>query len=200
MVEIGTKIKELREAKKMSQKELAEFLNVTPQAVSKWERNKSYPDLDTLLKLSKYFQVSTDKILGNEKQSFFDALFSKMEGRKNMKSNPDKTVKPVVQVQTSENGRIPKAIAVANLANILKINFDNGATKYLKSHYVQEMSDALSPSRGKGKRANLFVLSRNMWIGTEVAIKKDGTVVLNGKDEYTPEELWQNSQNSIPEL
>ncbi|WP_242586475.1 helix-turn-helix domain-containing protein [Candidatus Enterococcus ikei] len=31
----------------MAQKELAEFLNATSQAVSKWERNKSYPDLDT---------------------------------------------------------------------------------------------------------------------------------------------------------
>lgn len=40
MVEIGNKIKELRESKNMTQKELAEFLNVTPQAVSKWERNK----------------------------------------------------------------------------------------------------------------------------------------------------------------
>ncbi|MGX7149899.1 helix-turn-helix domain-containing protein [Enterococcus ureasiticus] len=86
MVEIGNKIKELREAKKMTQKELAEFLNVTPQAVSKWERNKSYPDLDTLVKLSQYFQISTDKILGNTKRSFFDSLFSKKEGRKSMKN------------------------------------------------------------------------------------------------------------------
>lgn len=86
VVEIGNKIKELREAKKMTQKELAEFLNVTPQAVSKWERNKSYPDLDTLVKLSQYFQISTDKILGNTKRSFFDSLFSKKEGRKSMKN------------------------------------------------------------------------------------------------------------------
>lgn len=84
VVEIGNKIKELREAKKMTQKELAEFLNVTPQAVSKWERNKSYPDLDTLVKLSQYFKISTDKILGNAKHSFFDSLFLKKEGRKNM--------------------------------------------------------------------------------------------------------------------
>ncbi|EOL44550.1 helix-turn-helix domain-containing protein [Enterococcus caccae] len=84
MVEIGNKIKELREAKKVTQKELAEFLNVTPQAVSKWERNQSYPDLDTLIKLSHYFQISTDKILGNTKNTFFSALFSKMEGRKSM--------------------------------------------------------------------------------------------------------------------
>ncbi|MGX7265534.1 helix-turn-helix domain-containing protein [Enterococcus crotali] len=68
----------------MTQKDLAEILNVTPQAISKWERNKSYPDLDTLVKLSTYFQVSTDSILGNAKRSFFDSLFSKKRGRNYM--------------------------------------------------------------------------------------------------------------------
>lgn len=87
MVEIWNKIKELRESKNMTQKELAEFLNVTPQAISKWERNKSYPDLDTLVKLSKYFNISTDTILGNTKQSFFSSLFSKKEGRKSMEND-----------------------------------------------------------------------------------------------------------------
>ncbi|MEI5989316.1 hypothetical protein A5881_000804 [Enterococcus termitis] len=84
MIEIGNRLKELRESKKMTQKDLAEILNVTPQAISKWERNKSYPDLDTLVKLSTYFQVSTDSILGNAKRSFFDSLFSKKRGRNYM--------------------------------------------------------------------------------------------------------------------
>lgn len=84
LIEIGNRLKELRESKKMTQKDLAEILNVTPQAISKWERNKSYPDLDTLVKLSTYFQVSTDSILGNAKRSFFDSLFSKKRGRNYM--------------------------------------------------------------------------------------------------------------------
>lgn len=90
VVEIGNKIRELRESKNMTQKDLAEFLNVTPQAVSKWERNKSYPDLDTLVKLSNYFQLSTDKLLGNTRQSFFDSLFFKKAGRKNMDNTQKK--------------------------------------------------------------------------------------------------------------
>ncbi|WP_086314409.1 hypothetical protein A5821_001976 [Enterococcus sp. 7F3_DIV0205] len=85
MIAIGSKLKELRESKKITQKELAEFLNVTPQTISKWERDKSYPDLDTLVKLSKYFQISTDKLLGNNKHSFFETLFSKKEGKAKMK-------------------------------------------------------------------------------------------------------------------
>lgn len=94
----------------------------------------------------------------------------------------------------------PKAVNVKNLSNILQIEFDNGQTKYLRSHYTKEMSDAFSPSRGKGKRANLLAVSTNMWIGSEFEIEDDGTVVMNGKDKYTPEELWKKSANSIPEL
>lgn len=90
MLEIGSKIRELRLSKKMTQKELAEMLNVTPQAVSKWERNLSYPDLDTLVKLSRVFDVSTDSILGESKKSFFEQLFGK--GRKNMKQEKQSPV------------------------------------------------------------------------------------------------------------
>ncbi|MBO0482229.1 helix-turn-helix domain-containing protein [Candidatus Enterococcus courvalinii] len=95
MVEIGKKIKELRQSKKMTQKELAEVLNVTPQAVSKWERNASNPDLQTLLTLSRYFDVSVDEILGNIKQTFFDSLFSKMKRGKQMKNSQNTNVEQV---------------------------------------------------------------------------------------------------------
>ena len=50
------------------------------------------------------------------------------------------------------------------------------------------------------KRKNLLALSTNMWIGTEVTIEADGTVFINGKDKYTPQELWLKGENHIPEL
>lgn len=197
MVEIGSKLKELRAAKKMSQKDLANHLNVTPQTISKWELNKSYPDLDTLVKISQYFQVSTDEILGTEKRSFFEALFSK-KGRGKMNKETVTTNKQKA-VKSADN-TLPKAVKVTNIANILHIEFDNGTTKFLKTHYVKDLTDALSLNNGKGKRANLLLLSRNVWVGTETEIKSDGTVILNGKDVYTPEELWYESADSIQKL
>ena len=83
MLEIGNKIRELRVSKKLSQKQLAEFLNVTPQTISKWELNKSYPDIEMLVKISQIFDVSTDSILGKSKRSIFDS-FSKKKRPKNM--------------------------------------------------------------------------------------------------------------------
>ena len=84
MVEIGENIKKLRKAKRMTQKEVANQLNVTPQTISKWERNISYPDLDMLVKLSQLFHISTDALLGNTKPTFFASLFSKKKRGKTM--------------------------------------------------------------------------------------------------------------------
>lgn len=88
MIEIGENIKKLRKAKRMTQKEVANQLNVTPQTISKWERNISYPDLDMLVKLSQLFHISTDALLGNTKPTFFASLFSKKKRGKTMEKVP----------------------------------------------------------------------------------------------------------------
>lgn len=62
----GNNIKKLREKKGLSQKKLAEEIGVTQQSLSKWEQNKTRPDYEILLNLSKIFNVSTDYILNNE--------------------------------------------------------------------------------------------------------------------------------------
>lgn len=53
----GEKISSLRKSKGMTQTELGEKLNVTYQAVSKWERDESLPDFETMSKLAKLFGV-----------------------------------------------------------------------------------------------------------------------------------------------
>ena len=65
-------LKDLRQRKDITQAELAEYLGITQQAVARWERNKSEPDLETLKTLANYFNVSTDYLLGNERRNFGD--------------------------------------------------------------------------------------------------------------------------------
>ncbi|MDY2902630.1 MAG: helix-turn-helix transcriptional regulator [Bacilli bacterium] len=60
---IGVKIKDLRLKNKLTQDDLAKNLNVSIQAVSKWE-NGGTPDIELLPKIAKYFKVSTDFLLG----------------------------------------------------------------------------------------------------------------------------------------
>lgn len=60
------RLKELRLKKRLTQKELAEKLNMQNTAISKYELNERKPDTDTLIQLSKYFNVSVDYLLGND--------------------------------------------------------------------------------------------------------------------------------------
>ena len=60
---LGQKIAELRKAKNMTQLELANQLNITDKAVSKWERDISCPDINTFPKLAEVLEVSVDELL-----------------------------------------------------------------------------------------------------------------------------------------
>ena len=63
---LAEKIVQLRKKNGWSQEELAAQLNVSRQAVSKWEGAQSVPDLDRILQMSALFGVTTDYLLKDE--------------------------------------------------------------------------------------------------------------------------------------
>ena len=63
---LADKIMDLRKKNGWSQEELAEKLNVSRQAVSKWEGAQSIPDMGRIIQLSELFGVSTDYLLKDE--------------------------------------------------------------------------------------------------------------------------------------
>ena len=65
-ISVGRFISEQRKAKQLTQKQLAEHLNITDKAVSKWETGKSYPDIEVLEKLSNLFNVTINDILSGQ--------------------------------------------------------------------------------------------------------------------------------------
>ena len=67
--QIGTYLKEKRISKGYTQKELSEILNVSPQAVSRWENGDNLPDVMKLNELSKLYNVSIEELLQEEKHS-----------------------------------------------------------------------------------------------------------------------------------
>ena len=62
-IKTGALIKELRKEKNMTQNDLADKMNVTDKAVSKWERNLSCPDINSIPKLAEILGVSVEKLL-----------------------------------------------------------------------------------------------------------------------------------------
>ena len=60
---IGEMISSLRKEKGMTQNDLAEKMNVTDKAVSKWERNLSYPDVNSIPKLAEILGTTVEELL-----------------------------------------------------------------------------------------------------------------------------------------
>lgn len=60
---LADRIQSLRKAKGISQEQLADQIGVSRQAVSKWESEQSTPDLDKIILLSDFFDVTTDYLL-----------------------------------------------------------------------------------------------------------------------------------------
>lgn len=67
-MELGEQIKKYRKESGMSQDILAEKIYVTRQTVSNWETSKSYPDVNSLLRLSEVFGISVDTLLKGDAQ------------------------------------------------------------------------------------------------------------------------------------
>lgn len=81
---IGLKIRELRKKRGMTQEQLAEYLNVSSQAVSKWENEMAYPDITLIPSIASVFEVSTDNLFGiqdnveNERTKEFRAEYCRL--------------------------------------------------------------------------------------------------------------------------
>lgn len=65
---IGEKIKQLRKENDVTQEKLAAYLNISYQAISKWENNTACPDISLVVPLANFFGVTTDVILGRDEE------------------------------------------------------------------------------------------------------------------------------------
>ena len=64
MLYLSENLKKFRVLKSLTQEDVAEYLNVTPQSVSKWERGDCYPDITLLPALANIFETSIDLLIG----------------------------------------------------------------------------------------------------------------------------------------
>ena len=66
------RIRTLRQTRSMSQVQLARLLGVTKQSVSNWENNNIQPSIDMLVKIARFFSVSTDYLLCLDDRQLLD--------------------------------------------------------------------------------------------------------------------------------
>ena len=67
-MEIGKKLKELRQRSNLTQEEVADALFVSRQTVSNWENERSYPDIISIIKLSDLYAISLDELLKGDQK------------------------------------------------------------------------------------------------------------------------------------
>jgi transcriptional regulator with XRE-family HTH domain len=72
------KIAEQRKLKGITQAELGVVLNVSRQTIQNYEQGVTDPDVDTIIKISKYFNISTDELFGLNKKDDYNQIVDEL--------------------------------------------------------------------------------------------------------------------------
>ena len=83
----GENLKRLRLEKNLTQEKLADFLGVSFQSISKWERGDTYPDITMLPSIASFFNVSVDELLGVDKAKEEEDIKRLLEEHDNFTDN-----------------------------------------------------------------------------------------------------------------
>ena len=131
-MQIGNKINQLRKLSGMTQEQLAEKLNVSRQTVSKWETGSTFPDIESVVKVSEIFRVSLDDLL--------------KEGEKSMTDKNDEriTLEDLVKINLHNrrmtllliSGLIFIMISILNFAYVMALQSTTLSTQYMLYRYI----------------------------------------------------------------
>ena len=88
---LSEKLYELRKKSGLSQEQLAEQLGVSRQAISKWESGKAFPESDTLISISQYFDVTLDYLM-KENEPASEAITDAEKPQTKTKSGREKQI------------------------------------------------------------------------------------------------------------
>jgi len=109
---IGKRIAALRREKGFKQDDLAQLLEVSPQAVSKWENDLTCPDISLLPKLARILSVSVDELLSGKQEQQPAVTLVPEEQRKDIK---DMMLRVIVDSSQGDKVRVNLPMALVQL-------------------------------------------------------------------------------------
>ena len=143
---LGRRIARLRLARTATQERLAKELNVSPQAVSKWENDINYPDISLLPDLARFLGVSVDELLSG-------ASASAQETEAAQESTAEKSAAAVVSVAADELAEIVEESAEdADQGIAVQSSGFSFGKLFGKSMVKVEKNDEADGSKKKGVR------------------------------------------------
>ena len=158
-MKISKKIMELRKRNNLSQESFAELLNVSRQTVSNWENDKCYPDIETLIIISKKYNLSLDELLRDDIE---------------MVKSIDKKVK--------SSNMLKKAIIIVIFISLLVL----GSYYYYCQNKIKNIkSNILVVDRNK----LLLTINKDIISNAEVIHNNDLVDIYLKEDDINPKEL-----------
>ena len=152
----GENLKILRISRSISQKELATELGFSFQNISKWERNESLPDIETLLEIAKYFSTTTDALLGVASEMKFSTL--------EITKNEVTIYQGYPETETSVSGKLLFAIdSESKIAGIVFVPPLRKFTEYTRNGYepLSEHSTLIYKCRYMGVEGKRIKIPEN---------------------------------------
>lgn len=137
-LDLGNKIRQLRHRDGRTQEALAEALGVTPQAVSRWEANGSFPDMNLIPSIANYFGVTIDELFGyeNDRERRIDALVTEIDNMNDQNSGKDVNITECIALARSALVEFPgNDKLMISLASAL---FKAGYVRHGERHMVDD--------------------------------------------------------------
>lgn len=137
-LKLGDKIKELRRKEGRTQEALADALGVTGQAVSRWESNGSYPDMEIIPSLANFFGISIDELFGyqNERARKIDNMIDKITEMDRQNNGADVCVDACIRLAREGVAEFPgNEKMMLCLASVL---YNAGYVRYGENHLTDD--------------------------------------------------------------
>jgi len=133
---LGDKIKELRKRDGRKQEELANALGVTNQAVSRWENDGSYPDIEMIPAIANYFGITIDELFGydNDREKKIDTIVAKIKEMNYRNNGVDINIDECIALAREAMIEFPgNAEIMLCLADVL---YNAGYVRYGEHHLI----------------------------------------------------------------
>lgn len=141
----GKKIKELRLQRAVTQEQLAACLNISPQAISKWENNLTLPDIQLLPEISVYFGVTIDELFEMTDEKHLQRIENMLDTRRAIDKADFEYAQSFLQGKITQGKSLPKCLSLLSaLYNSKAAEYSSLAEYYAKEALELEPEDKSS--------------------------------------------------------
>lgn len=137
-IQLGEQIRKLRCSTGRTQDDLAQALGVTSQAVSRWEKDICYPDMELVPSIANFFGVSIDELFGyhNERAKKVDAFVEKIRGMNRQNNGRDVCIDECIHL--AREGMVEFPANEKIMLSLASVLYNAGYVRYGEHHLTDE--------------------------------------------------------------